>query len=87
MQQLRDARPLAILGPLLEPRHKADIALDCIVRKKPGILDDVADSSPERDRVPIERRAALDSYGASRGLEQAIDKPQRGRFARAAPPQ
>ena len=71
--QLRDARTNPLFGPTLQTRQQRNILFNRIVRKKPDVLNDVADLAPQRDGVPIERGAASDAHFSAGWLEHAID--------------
>ena len=44
--------------PAFDARDKGDIAFHCEMRKQPAILDDVANASPQTNRVPLLRWSA-----------------------------
>ena len=57
----RDARSR---WPPFEARHERDVLLDREVRKQADLLQHVAGSPPERDRIPFARVASLDAHAS-----------------------
>ena len=54
------------------------------MRKQADVLNDVADRSPQANRIPLARVSALHAHVARVGQEQSIDQLEHGRLARAA---
>ena len=71
-QQFLHARADALRRPAFEARHQRDVLLDGVVRKQPGLLNHVADVAAQRDRVPVERRAAFDEHLAALGSSRRL---------------
>ena len=83
LQQLVDARGLALLVPAEQPRRDGDVLRHRHVREQADLLEHVADAPPQRDG--IERRAHRRRRCApARGrLGQAIDELQQRGLAGA----
>ena len=66
-KQFLDARAMRIAAALRSSRGtSAMFSFDGVMRKKAGFLNHVADVAAQRDRIPLERRAALDLHFAAR---------------------
>src|SRR5579862_8713126 len=83
LEQLIHASADAIFRPIFEARDHGDVAFDGVVWKQASVLNHIADSSAQRDRVPICSAAIADQNLAAGGLKEAINQPQCSGFARA----
>src|SRR5574337_130380 len=70
--------------PPVQARHDPDVAADGHVGKQADLLQYIADSAAQGDRVPVECRPALDPDLTGARDKEAVDQPQDGRFADAA---
>ena len=73
------------LGPAEEARDSGDVLVDGAVREESRTLNDVAGAAAKGDEVRERERLALDNDIAARRPRQAVNQPQRRRFARSAP--
>jgi len=83
-EQLPSAGADSFRLPTLETRDHADILFDGEMRKQSNFLNHVADAPAQLDRVPPQRRFALDSDLPFCRIEQPVDKLHRRRLTRAA---
>ena len=70
-------------GRILKCQDEADILPDGHMRKKSAVLQNVANTPPKIDGVPVRRRFADDENLARGRLDKAIDKLERGGLAAA----
>ena len=80
-QELLGASAPSARIPTEKPRHDADILGDRHVRKKPDLLDHVADAAAQLDRVDGIGVAARDEDLAGGRRDEPVDHAQRRRLA------
>lgn len=68
---------------IAERKREADILVDGHVRKKPAVLQDVADLSAQVNGVPVPSTAAVNEDITRSGPYQAIDQTERSRLPAA----
>ena len=80
LEQLLHPRVDPLLLPAEEAGHGGDVVGHPAVRKQSTLLDHVADTPAQLDRVHLQDVDPVDQDAAARGLDQTIDHPQRGRL-------
>jgi hypothetical protein len=71
-------------GPPLEPWYQCYVFFNGEVRKQPNLLEHIADSSSQRDRIPLPGVASFDKDAAGVRQQKAVDQLEHRRLAGAA---
>src|SRR5580658_350308 len=65
-------------------RHHCRVALDGEVRKKTGLLNDVADTAPQLDQIEVAHASAVDQDISAGWLDHAVYRSQQRGLTRSA---
>src|ERR1017187_3715271 len=87
VKQLDRAGSYTFLRPAFQLRNKPDVLSHGRVREKPALLDHIAHTPPQANRVPVLDGLAFEPHFATCGLHQPVYHFEQCRLPRAAPPQ
>ena len=87
LKQLYRAGANSYLRPAFQLRHKPHVLSHGRVREQPALLDHIANTPPQANRVPVGDALAFEPHLATRGLHQPIHHLEQSRLTRAAPSQ
>src|SRR5438477_11642623 len=73
------------LRPRFKRRNERHVALHGEVRKQSDLLNDITDTPPQADGIPVSSFLPFDEDFAGRRFQKAIDQFERRCLARAAP--
>src|ERR1700688_2029027 len=83
-QQLTHPRFDARSWPILDLRHKRNVALHSEMREKTAVLNNVSNASPQANRIPVCCPLAVNAHFAGRRQQQSIDELESCSFSRTA---
>src|SRR5262249_40424967 len=86
LQQLLSAALRALLIPPEQPRHRADVLGDSLVREQADLLDGVADAPAQLRDFDLHDVLPVDQHLATGRFDQSIDHLQACGLAAAARP-